>query len=130
MHTAPYFAAFGLLTILHSWRVIRLRLKHRVAFGTGDVPDLDRMIRVFGNFTEYAPIGLVLLIALEFVQSPFWYLHLCGVTLLLGRTLHAIALGRGKGVGRGRVVGMVLTLTSIALSSLGVLFFSMFGTAA
>jgi uncharacterized membrane protein YecN with MAPEG domain len=129
MHTAPYFAAFGLLTILHSWRVISLRRKHRVAFGTGNLPELDRMIRVFGNFTEYAPIGLILLIALEFVMAPYWYMHVCGVTLLLGRTLHAVALGKGRGVGRGRTAGMLLTLLSILLSSIGVLVFSMFGTA-
>lgn len=127
MHTAPYFSAFGLLTILLAVRVVALRLRHRVAFGTGDgrTPDLARRIRVFGNFIEFVPIGLILLIALEFVQTPTWYMHICGTTLLLGRILHAIALEQGAGVGLGRRFGMVLTFISLLLSSIGVTYWSL-----
>lgn len=127
MHTAPYFAAFGFLTVLHALRVIRLRIQHKVAFGDGGVDKLGRMIRVLGNFTEFVPIGLILLIALEFVQSPIWYMHTAGACLLLGRTMHAIALGQGNGVNIGRRIGMVLTFMSILISSVGVLYWSMTG---
>lgn len=125
MHTAPYFTAFGLLTIFHSWRVIRLRRKHRVALGDGGVAELARMIRIFGNFTEYVPMGLVLLIALEIVQAPTWFMHLCGITLLLGRILHAMGLQRSDL--QPRVVGMYLTHTSLALASIGVMIWTFVG---
>ena len=121
MHTAPYFAAFGLLTIFHSYRVIRLRKKFRIGIGTGNNEELARMIRVHGNHSEYVPLGLILIIALEFVQAPIWYLHLCGMALLIGRLLHAQAIAKSSGVSFGRVRGMQLTFLSLFLSSIGVL---------
>lgn len=125
MHTAPYFAAFGILTVLHALRVIRLRIKHKIPFGDGGIENLARMIRVFGNFTEFVPMGLLLLIALEFVQAPVWFMHTSGAAFLAGRTIHAIALGSGTGVNFGRRAGMVLTFLSLLLSSFGILFWSM-----
>lgn len=121
MHTAPYFAAFGLLTVLHSLRVMQVRSQHQVAFGDGGNDLLMRRIRVFGNFVEYVPMGLILLIALEILQAPTWYMHLAGLTLLLGRILHSMALGSDTGVGPLRGIGMVLTYLSLVVSSFGVL---------
>ncbi len=120
MHSAPYFTVFGLLTILHAYRVIRLRQKYRVSLGTGGHPELERMIRVHGNHTEYVPMGLILLIGLEFVQAPAWYLHLCGLSLLAGRLLHAHGLADSDGPSFGRVRGMQLTFLSLLLSSVGI----------
>lgn len=125
MHTAPYFSGFGILAIVLSVRVIRLRRRHRVSMGDGGVAELGRRMRVFGNFAEYAPLGLILLIALEFVQSPVWYMHLAGGTLLLGRVLHAIGLEHPEQPHPGRISGMTLTFLSFALSSLGLLVFAM-----
>lgn len=124
MHSAPYFAAFGLLTILHAYRVIRLRWKHRVSLGDGDIPELRRMIRAFGNHAEYVPLGLVLLLALEFEQADVWFLHLSGMLLLIGRILHAYAISSIEGPNRGRQVGMILTFASFAVMSIGILVYS------
>ncbi len=126
MHTAPYFTAFGLLTILHALRVVQLRMKYKVHLGDGGIPELERMTRVFANFTEYVPIGLVLLIALEIAQSPAWYLHLCGMTLLSGRILHAIGLSQTSSPNSLRTSGMILTLTSLFLASCGVTLWTIF----
>ena len=128
MHSAPYFTAFGLLTILYSSRVIRLRWQHRVSLGHGGHSDLERAMRVFGNFTEYVPMGLILLIGLEFVQSPPWYVHLCGATLLIGRGLHALALGSDTAPKIWRKAGMILTFVSLFFSSVGVTIWSLMGT--
>lgn len=84
------------------------------------------MGRVFGNFAEYVPIGLILLIALEFVQSPVWYLHLCGATLLIGRIFHSLGLSRAEQPDRYRIIGMVLTYISLLLSSIGVTLWTIF----
>ncbi len=124
MHSAPYFTAFGLLAIMHSLRVTQLRKKHHVAFGDADIPELARRIRVFGNFIEYVPLGLILLIALEFVQAPSWYVHLAGLTLLTGRYLHALGFGAGKA--KIQVTGMVMTHFSLLVSSLGISAWSFF----
>ncbi|MES2855890.1 MAG: MAPEG family protein [Bdellovibrionota bacterium] len=122
MRSAPYFAAIGFLTIAHAIRVIRLRRKHRVAFGDGGVNELLIATRVFGNHAEYAPIGLIMLLALEFVLAPAWCLHLAGSMLVLGRIIHATGLPRG--IMKFRVAGMILTFASIAVASLGIFVFS------
>ncbi|MES2965530.1 MAG: MAPEG family protein [Bdellovibrionota bacterium] len=127
MHTAPYFSALGLLTIVHAVRVISLRWKHKISLGDGGNQELNVMIRVFGNHAEYAPIGLILLAALEFVQAPAWYLHFTGMTLVVGRLLHAYGLPKSPGH-IGRVAGMILTLTSIGLGSIGVMLFTLWGS--
>lgn len=124
MHMAPYFTALGLLAILHSVRVIGLRRKHRVSLGDGGHDDLNRAIRVFGNFAEYVPLGLVLLAGLEFVQAPVWYMHIAGAALLMGRIFHAIGL-LGEGSLNARTVGMMLTFLSLALSAVGMTLFSL-----
>jgi uncharacterized membrane protein YecN with MAPEG domain len=124
MHTAPYFTALGLLTIYHAMRIIRLRRKYRVGIGDGGHDDLAQMMRVFGNHIEYAPLGLILLAGLEFVQAPVWYLHLAGGTLLMGRCLHAVGLSTTIGVSPARYWGMVTTFTSLGVSSIGMTLFS------
>lgn len=128
MHIAPYLAAFGFLTILHSIRVIRLRRQYKVGLGvgTGQHPELERMVRVFGNHSEYVPMGMILLFALEYMEAPVLFLHVVGAPLLIGRVLHAGALSRSAGGSPGRVAGMVLTFASLTLGSLGVLIFTFF----
>lgn len=125
MYTAPYFALLGLLTILLSYKVVRLRRRHRIVIGDGGIPELKQAIRVFGNHTEYVPLGLIFLIGLEMIQAPVWYLHLAGGALLVGRLLHAIGLGKTVGTSPGRLFGMILTYTSLGLSSLGMIIFSL-----
>ena len=124
MHIAPYIAAFGFLTIFHAIQVIRLRWKHRVPLGSGGNLELERMIRVHGNHSEYVPMGLILLFALEYMEAPVLFIHLVGTTFLIGRIFHGIGLGRSPGPSKERVVGMIVSLTSLALGSLGVLIFS------
>jgi uncharacterized membrane protein YecN with MAPEG domain len=124
MHTAPYFTAFGLLTIYHAARVILQRVRHKVSLGDGGVEELERMIRVFGNHSEYVPLGLVLLLGLEFVQAPIWYMHLAGGMLLIGRILHAMGLSQSRKASGPRFIGMNLTFISILLSSVGITLFS------
>jgi uncharacterized membrane protein YecN with MAPEG domain len=109
---------------MHAIRVILLRRKHKVGIGSGGVPELEQMSRVFGNFIEYAPMGLVLLLALEFVAAPRWFIHLCGMPLLLGRTLHSLGLSRSTLASKERVYGMILTFASLLIASIGVLIFS------
>ena len=128
MHVAVYLAAFGLMAVFHAIKVIQLRWKFRISIGDGGVEELTRAVRVFGNFTEYVPIGLILLIGCELVQSPVWYLHLTGGSVVLGRCLHAIGMSKPRGGRNPRIVGMMLTLISFVLGSLGVLLFSVYST--
>lgn len=125
MHTAPYFTAFGLIALLNSIRIVSLRRKLRVSLGDGGHALLAHAIRGFGNFMEYVPFGLVLLLGLELIQAPVWFLHLCGGTLLIGRVLHSTAFMKEDISMNARVAGMTFTWFSLAVSSIGLTVFSM-----
>ena len=128
MHIAPYFTALGFLALFNAFRVIGLRRRHQVSLGDGGNAELLQAVRAFGNLMEYAPFGLVLLFALEYVGAPVWYLHLCGAMLVVGRLLHSYAFTRPNVSVRERVAGMLLTFGSILLSSVGVTLFSLMST--
>ncbi len=70
---------------------------------------LQRRVRTFGNFTEYVPLGLMFIIALECMQSPTWLLWLLGSSLSLGRLAHAWGLIATYGPSPGRAIGFFLT---------------------
>lgn len=113
---APLYAGlFALMLIALSLRVIRLRRARQVGVGDGGDEDLARRVRAQGNFTEYVPIALVLLLLLELGGAAPWLLHGLGLALLVGRIVHAWSLGARSG--RGRVVGMSLTFAVLAVAA-------------
>ena len=95
--------------------VERQRLKTRTMFGTGGHPALEQAIRAHGNFVEYVPLILLLLLLLELGGlRPLW-LHVLGIALTIGRILHAWGLSTSPGRSFGRAVGTGLTwLTLVA----------------
>ena len=112
--TVPIITGFwagliGLLGLLLALNVVRLRQKLRVGLGDGGQPALERAIRVFGNFTEYAALCLVMIALLDMLGAPRLLVHGCGVALLVGRAAHAWGLSGSSGESPGRVVGMTLT---------------------
>ena len=115
--TAAQAAALwsGLLILLLgvlSIRVILARRKYKVAIGDGGVPEVALAARVFGNAAEYIPAGIGALILLYHLEMPVLAIHGLGVTLLAGRTIHAVGLSGHKST-FGRVAGMVLTFVAL-----------------
>jgi hypothetical protein len=111
--TALYAGLCGILLLLLSARVVRLRLRHRVGIGVGQQPELERAVRVQGNFTEYVPLVLLLLALLEYRGGPAWALHAAGAGLLVGRLLHATGLSASSGTSWPRAAGVLLTWTAL-----------------
>jgi uncharacterized membrane protein YecN with MAPEG domain len=105
-----YIGLSALLLIVLSAQVMRLRGKHRVGVGDGGQADLQLAIRVQGNFVEYVPIALLLLLCVDLVGDSKWIVHVLGLSLLVGRVLHAYGLSRSAGESFGRAAGTVLTL--------------------
>ncbi len=70
--TPLYAALAAVILIVLSLRVIGARRSRRVAIGDGADEDLARRIRAHGNFTEYAPLALVLILLLELGGAPAW----------------------------------------------------------
>lgn len=116
---APLYAGLlGLLFLHLSIRVISLRRHHKVSVGDGGEKALSKAMRVQANCVEYASIGLILLIGAELQGAPTWAIHGLGVTLLLGRVLHAFGFGSTPQIVPARVWGMALTLGMILIASL------------
>ncbi|MEM7218769.1 MAG: MAPEG family protein [Pseudomonadota bacterium] len=110
MLTATYAAALALGFVALSLRTIALRRRSGVALGGGDSPALERAMRAHGNFAEYVPLALILIVLLELRDGAGMTIHLlCGV-LIAGRVSHALAVSRIDEPVRLRVLGMVLTL--------------------
>ena len=80
-----------------------------VATKTSDDGVLQRKMRAFGNFTEYVPLALLLLVALELMKLPTLLIWLLGSALIIGRIAHAWGLIKTYGPSPGRAIGFFLT---------------------
>jgi uncharacterized membrane protein YecN with MAPEG domain len=79
--TPLYAALAAAMMIVLSLRVIGARRSRRVAIGDGADEEVARRIRAHGNFAEYAPLALLLILLLELGGAPAWQLHLLGAAL-------------------------------------------------
>jgi uncharacterized membrane protein YecN with MAPEG domain len=111
--TALYAALLTVLFVVLSVRVIATRRGSGAALGDGGNRELLRRIRVQGNFAEYVPLALLLLGLGEGLHAPVWLLHLLGLTLLIGRALHAYGVSRTNEQFAFRVTGVAFTLTML-----------------
>jgi uncharacterized membrane protein YecN with MAPEG domain len=109
----------SVLTIIFvklSFAVIGLRRKNKVGLGSGGNEDLERAIRAQGNFAEYVPFGIILIACLELNGAPWWLVTIPGITLIVGRLIHAKGINIPPPDFSKRVLGMKFTFyTLIAL---------------
>lgn len=70
---------------------------------------LQRKVRAFGNFIEYTPLALLVILTLELADSQRWLLWLLGGALTVGRIAHAWGLIKTYGPSPGRAIGFFLT---------------------
>ncbi len=106
----------AILTIIFvklSFAVIGLRRKNKVGLGSGGYDDLERAIRAQGNFAEYVPIGLILIACLELNGAPWWLVILPGITLIIGRLIHAKGINEPPPNFSSRVLGMKFTFGTL-----------------
>ena len=122
MITALYAAICGLLLMFMGIRVSYTRGKQKVDLGDGGKDAMLRAIRVHGNAAEYIPISLILLLCLEMQGSNHWFLHVCGITLVISRLLHMQGLMTSAALTPGRLVGTGLGWALLAVMSLDNLF--------
>jgi uncharacterized membrane protein YecN with MAPEG domain len=105
---------FFYLTVL----VIINRRGKKIPLGDGGDSHFQQYIRAHGNFTEYVPLVLLMLIIAEINGSSSLALHIAGVCLLLGRGLHALGLIRHFGASWQRVSGMLFTFSALLILAL------------
>jgi uncharacterized protein len=108
--TPLYAALAALILVVLTARVILLRNKLKVLVGDGGHIALERAIRAHGNFIEYVPLGLLLILLCELTGAAAATLHGLGAALIVARLAHAWGLSNSEGVSAGRGVGIVLTI--------------------
>ncbi len=114
----PVYAGFlALFFIFLTICVIRVRRTVKVAMGDGGDTGLMRIQRVHGNFCEYIPLILVLMLLVELQDGPALLLHLIGTFAILGRLLHAYGVSREKEDYRLRVAAMILTFAAMLIGA-------------
>jgi len=119
--TPLYAALIGLVFTMLSVRTLRLRRRLGVAIGPGEEPVLLKAVRAHGNFAEYVPIALLLMIFTELRTDGTLLIHVLGALLLVGRLTHAYGISQLKENYRFRVAGMAMTFTVIIACSLRLL---------
>ena len=70
---------------------------------------LDRAIRGHGNLIEYAPLFLILMLALELSDASKYWLYFNGSIFTMGRLMHGVVFAFMKPNPFMRIGGMVLT---------------------
>jgi hypothetical protein len=115
---AIYSSLLVILGIALQWRVILFRRSRRIGVGVGKDRDLERAVRVHGNYVENAGFGIAMLILLALTLAPVIIMHGVGVMMLVGRLAHAQGLSQSEGASLGRVAGMILSQTSLAVAAL------------
>ena len=120
-HIVPWYAAIlALVYIGLSANVIRGRGLHKVNLGAGGIDDMERRIRAHGNFAEYVPLTLIMILIDELRGLTPLAVHVLSLSLILGRLSHAWSVSRQQTPFAFRVGGMGLTLTALGLAALAV----------
>lgn len=104
-----------LLLVALSIRVMLTRRRARVPLGDGGDAALTLAGRVFGNASEYVPLGIGAMAMLVLLGMPAIGIHMVGAPLFAGRVVHAFGLS-DRGATLGRVVGMTLTWLALLLA--------------
>ena len=116
MTTSLYASLIAIILIILSIRVIAVRGNPAFKFFTLKSDDkftLERVIRGHSNLIEYAPIFLILLYFFEITESNSFYVHVYGLTFLIGRLMHGYCFAFTKKNMFLRVSGTALTLGCI-----------------
>ena len=111
--TAIIASALTIIFIKLSFAVIALRRKNQVGLGSGGHDGLERAIRAQGNFAEYVPFGIILIASLELNGAPWWLVAIPGLTLIVGRLIHAKGIQMPPPDFSKRVLGMKLTFSTL-----------------
>lgn len=103
-------AVLALVFVALSVNVIRERFRAKASFGVGTDPKhpLAVAARMHGNFAEYAPLFLILLLLAESHELPALALKIIAGLFVLGRVLHATGM-RISAPNPLRVAGMMCT---------------------
>lgn len=124
--TALYALPLAVLGLALWFRVSMMRAELKVSIGDAGHPGLHERIRQHGNFIEWVPMVLVLMVVAEGNGAGASWLHIAGALLLAGRVIHPFGLKAGHAGHPLRYVGntasllaMLTVMVCLAVLSLG-----------
>lgn len=122
MLLTPYYAAIlALIYVALSYRVIRLRQKLRVSLGDGKDKQLNRAIRVHGNFSEYVPLTLIMIYFVEVQVQNLLLVHGLSSALIIARLAHIYGVNQLRENIAFRVFSLCITGLVISISAISIL---------
>ena len=127
LNAVALYAGFN--TFILIWLAVnvgRKRGEGKVSIGDGGYAPLIRAQRGQGNFIEYVPMALIMLTIMALQGAPAIAIHLAGITLTLGRLVHAIHFIADDAPGWQRMYGTIATLAVLVLSALGLIGHALF----
>ena len=107
--TAFYGSLLAAFYLYLAVMVIIQRRNSRVGLGDGGDKHMLQVMRAHGNFVEYVPFALILMMMAELNGIHSYLLHVCGWWLIVARLLHAYGLRHHFGVSWQRFVGTLST---------------------
>ena len=113
----------GLVLLILSFRVVRIRQSGKVSMGDGGDALLLSRIRAHANFSEYVPIILILMGLIEGFSGSGPAIGVVGVALVLFRIAHAAGMAR-PAPNPLRVAGTLGTFIILGVTSLWALVLS------
>jgi uncharacterized membrane protein YecN with MAPEG domain len=122
-----YAAILVLIFVFLSVRVIRMRASAKIGLGTGNNPAMERLVRVHGNFAEYVPLALLLLLFMELQAQSRILIHALCIGLIVARIVHAVGVTPVNEIFAMRVAGVLLTFAVLVVASLMLLFVALHG---
>ncbi|HLJ65363.1 MAG TPA: MAPEG family protein [Stellaceae bacterium] len=121
MITALYAGILAIIGLVLAMSISRMRGSTKTGIGSGGNPALERMIRAHGNFTEYVPLILVLMLLMEAGGASHLWLHIMGIVFVIARLAHAYGLSMNSGTSPARLVGASLTYLVLLSGIIGTL---------
>lgn len=120
---ATLFTAINILILFAlTFLVIRQRRSQEISMGHDGNEEMQRAIRVHGNFTEYAPLAMIALFAMAACGASATWMYGIGGAFTLGRIMHAFGYSKTTSKSIGRFYGTVITLISLLVMALYLLF--------
>ncbi len=114
--TAVYASVCAILLIILSYRVSSFRLRYKHGLGVNEDRDFEVAVRTQANFTEYAPMALILLALGELNGVAVGWIYGLGLMFVAGRILHAWGMTKGRGgAHKARFHGTILSWLAMLL---------------
>lgn len=99
-------------------RVAAYRAQTGVSVGDAGNPRLLERIRCHGNFIEWTPWVLLVLLIADLISAAGWMIHAGGALLVLGRALHPFGLKADNPKHPLRIAGNSLNLLAILVAGI------------